>query len=196
MPRTSTTRIFHRHTDGVGTLSLRPFDPGSDSDAATLHSWVVQPYARFWGMGEASVDDVRRDYRAITESAHHDAFVGERDGEPRFLAERYDPVHAPVGRTYDPQPGDVGMHLLVGPPAQRVPGFTTAVFRTVMDFLFADDEARRVVVEPDARNDKILRLNERLGFRRERVVTLPDKQAWLSLCTRRQYADAIRLLDA
>lgn len=166
-----------------------------DRDAEVLQRWVTHPRSRYWGMSSATVDDVRTAYSGIAAADHHEAFLGLRDGEPMFLTERYDPAHDPVGRTYRPMPGDIGMHVLVAPPDEPIAGLTTAVFRTIMTFLFADPTVRRVVVEPDVRNDKILRLNERMGFRRERIVDLPDKQAWLSFCTRRQHDDALRLLD-
>lgn len=183
-----TTSIFDRQFAGIGRLSLSPFD--LDRHTATLHSWVTQPYARYWGMLNATVDGVRAEYHRIQESGHHHAFLGDLDGEPRFLAERYEPVHDPVGTTYAPAPGDIGMHVLVAPPENPIAGFTTAVFRTVMDFVFADPSVERVVVEPDVRNTKIHALNHRMGFRQHSVVELPGKQAWLSFCTREQYDHA------
>jgi RimJ/RimL family protein N-acetyltransferase len=88
------------------------------------------------------------------------------------------------------------MHVLVAPPGHRLPGFTTAVFETILDFLFSDPLVDRVVVEPDIRNTKIQALNQRMGFRKHSIVQLPDKQAWLSFCTRDQYADAVQLNEA
>jgi hypothetical protein len=35
-----------------------------------------------------------------------------------------------------------------------------------------------------------------MGFRKHSDVQLPDKQAWLSFCTREQYADALRMNEA
>ena len=58
---------------------------------------------------------------------------------------------------------------------------------TVLDRLFAKDKVERVVVEPDARNHKIHVLNARLGFQPAGEVTLPDKQALLSFCTREAF---------
>jgi hypothetical protein len=45
-----------------------------------------------------------------------------------------------------------------------------------------------VVVEPDARNDKIAVLNAAVGFVVARTVELPDKTAALSFCTREGFA--------
>ena len=84
------------------------------------------------------------------------------------------------------------MHVLVAPPQVRIPGFTGAIFETILDSLFSDPLVDRIVVEPDVRNTKIQALNERMGFRKHSIVDLPGKQAWLSFCTRDQYAEATR----
>ena len=83
----------------------------------------------------ASLADVRAEYERILQTGHHQAFLGEHDGRPAFLMERYDPAFDAVGGTYTPAPGDIGMHVLVGPPepGQRVPGFTGAVFETILE---------------------------------------------------------------
>lgn len=185
---------FQRYTAGIGTLSLRPFDLATD--VTTLHRWVTQPYAEYWGLLTASVADVQAEYERIERSGHHRAFLGEHDGRPAFLMERYEPAHDPVGQVYDPAPGDIGMHVLVAPPVRQISGFTGAVFETILDYLFSDPLIDRIVVEPDVRNTKIQALNDRMGFRKHSIVTLPDKQAWLSFCTRDQYADATRMNEA
>ncbi|GAA3108676.1 hypothetical protein JOF29_001551 [Kribbella aluminosa] len=194
MPRALPEPTHRRFVAGLGTLSLRPFDLGAD--VRTLHSWVTQPYARYWGLLNASVADVHAEYQRIAATGHHRAFLGEHDGRPAFLMERYAPAHDPVGQVYDVAPGDVGMHVLVGPPVAPIAGFTGAVFETIMDSLFSDPLVDRVVVEPDVRNSKIQALNARMGFRKHSIVALPDKQAWLSFCTRDQYADALRMNEA
>ncbi|MEV4260095.1 GNAT family N-acetyltransferase [Kribbella sp. NPDC049584] len=194
MTRALPEPTYRRFVAGLGTLSLRPFD--LTEDVTTLHSWVTQPYARYWGLLNASVADVHTEYLRISRSAQHHAFLGEHDGRPAFLMERYEPAYDAVGQVYDVAPGDIGMHVLVGPAVTPITGFTAAVFETIMDSLFSDPLVDRVVVEPDVRNVKIQALNERMGFRKHSVVQLPDKQAWLSFCTRDQYADAQRMNEA
>lgn len=194
MTRALPEPTYRRFFPGLGTLSLRPFD--LDADVELLHSWVTQPYAEYWGLQRASVADVRAEYERIAATEHHQAYLGEHDGRATFLMERYLPVYDAVGQVYDVAPGDVGMHVLVGPPVVRITGFTGAVFETIMDCLFSDPLVDRVVVEPDVRNAKIQALNARMGFRKHSIVSLPDKQAWLSFCTRDQYADALRMNEA
>jgi hypothetical protein len=163
----------------------------AEADAPLLHRWVTQPYASFWGMLSASIEDVVEEYARIQASGHHHALLGLDGGVPAFLMEEYLPDFSPLAAVYAVQPGDVGMHLLVAPPSEGPePGYTTAVMDAVLGRLFARPEVQRVVVEPDARNTKIHALNERLGFQPAGVVTLPDKEALLSFCTRADYLAA------
>jgi RimJ/RimL family protein N-acetyltransferase len=62
----------------------------------------------------------------------------------------------------------------------------------VMDALFADPATRRVVVEPDVRNEAVHELNATVGFRVVGEVELPNKRALLSICTRAAYEAAVR----
>ncbi|WP_336711912.1 GNAT family N-acetyltransferase [Arthrobacter sp. USHLN218] len=165
-----------------------PADP--EADAVLLHGWVTRDYARFWGMLTASPEDVRAELAGIAANPHHEAWLGYDGGVPAFLMERYLPQHSPLAGLYPAAEGDIGMHLLVGPPDAPRSGYTTAVFRSVLEFLFSSPAVRRIVVEPDVRNTKILDLNRRLGFRRQSRLRLPDKEAWLSFCTREDFARA------
>ena len=84
----SAATVFARADDRLGSFALRPLDP--DADAPLLHGWVTHPKSAFWMMGDADVERVRDEYRAIAGHPHHDAFIGLHDGRPAFLAERYD----------------------------------------------------------------------------------------------------------
>lgn len=167
------------------SFDFRPVDPASD--ATLLHSWMSRDYARFWGMGTATVDEVRSEYAGIDANPHHEAWLGLLGDTPAFLMESYAPEHSPLASLYPLQPGDRGMHLLMGPPDIPQHGFTSAAFRSVMVFLFSQPETQRVVVEPDVRNTKIQVLNQRMGFQPHSRIKLPDKTALLSFCTRQQF---------
>ena len=171
------------------TFTFRCLD--AEADAPLLHSWVTQPYASFWGMLSASVEDVVQEYKKIQASGHHHALLGLDGGVPAFLMEEYLPASSPLAAVYPVLAGDVGMHLLVAPPSNApVPGYTAAVMDAVLARLFSKPGVDRVVVEPDARNTKIHALNDRLGFQSVGVATLPDKVALLSFCSRDDYLAA------
>jgi RimJ/RimL family protein N-acetyltransferase len=165
-------------------FSFRPVDPSGDAEL--LHGWVTHPKCAYWLMQDASLADVVEEYRTIDEKPRHDAFLGLHEGRPAFLVERYDPA-AELGAYYTAEPGDVGMHFLVPPTTEPRHGFTRAVIAAVMELLFSDPATRRVVVEPDARNTAVHKLNTYVGFEVAATIRLPHKDALLSICTREQY---------
>lgn len=170
-------------------LTIEPLDV--PRHAPLLHAWVTHPRSVFWMMQGATPAEVREEYDGIAADPHHDAFLGRADGQPAFLVETYDPAYSPLADLPELQPGDLGMHVLVAPPdGDPVRGFTTQVFGAVLEHCFADPAVRRVVVEPDARNDAIRRKNVAAGFVELREVALPGKTAVLSVCTREAYERA------
>lgn len=182
--------VLFRRTDPLGEFALRRLVP--ETDAPEIHRWLVQPYARYWGMLDASVADVAASYGRLNAMPGRAAFLGLCNGAPCFLMERYDPADDPVGGCYRVQSGDVGMHLLIAPPQTPMHGFSLAVMRTVMEYLFSEITTDRVVVEPDWRNHRIHALNRRVGFVHERLIRIGAKTACLAFCRREQYAAAVR----
>lgn len=182
--------VLFRRTDPLGEFALRRFVP--ETDAPEVQRWLSQPYAHYWGMLDASVADVAASYARLNATPGRAAYLGLCDGTPCFLVERYDPSDDAVGGCYRALPGDVGMHLLLAPAEKPVHGFSLAVMRTVMEYLFSEIATGRVVVEPDGRNHKIHALNRRVGFMHERLIRIGEKTACLAFCRREDYAAAVR----
>lgn len=163
-------------------------------DIPLLHGWLIEERAAFWQMRDKSEEQVRQAYAAIMDSGHATAYLGWRDDgtdpEPAFLAECYDPAHDRIREFYDVQPGDLGMHVFIGPCAKPIPGYSRSVFYALMRFMLLHLGARRIVVEPDARNHKIHALNRSAGFVYDRDVVFPEKTASLAFCTRREFEQA------
>lgn len=167
-------------------MRLVPFD--LDRDFPLLHAWVTNPRARYWGLADATAEQVRAEYVKLTTDPHYDVWLGlDDDGAPLFLAETYEPAHSELAPHYDVRPGDIGMHVLVAPPSVKRAGLTSAVMRAVMDFCFADPRIDRVVVEPDVDNAAIHRKNAEVGFVVVKDVPLHGKTGRLSFCTRTAY---------
>jgi hypothetical protein len=179
-----TDTVFTRTDEHLGTFALRPVDPFRDAEL--LLGWLTHPKSVFWMMQNAALPDVEREFLDIAARPRHDAFLGLHEGTPAFLVERYDPADE-LGEAHAALPGDVGMHFLCAPTATPLHGFTRAVLTTVMELLFSDPEVQRVVVEPDVRNTGVHALNAAVGFRVEKTISLPEKDAFLSLCTRDDY---------
>ncbi|WP_456564275.1 GNAT family N-acetyltransferase [Blastococcus sp. SYSU D00695] len=162
-----------------------------DRDLDLLHPWVTSPRSAYWLMQGAGRDDVRAAYTAITADPDHDAWLGRIAGVPAFLTETYDPRTRELPGHWAAEPGDVGMHVLVAPPADglpSVPGFTAAVMAAVVRFCLDRPGARRVVVEPDARNTAIRAKNRAAGFVEHGPLDLGHKTAMLSTCTPAAFA--------
>lgn len=159
-------------------------------EGALLHRWFIEPRARFWLMQDKSEAEVRAAYQAMLDSGHATPYLGWRDGRAQFLAECYDPAFDRIREFYPVQPGDLGMHIFIGPAARPQPGFSRGVFFALMRFMFRHLAARRIVVEPDADNHKIHALNRSAGFVYERQVQFPEKIAALAFCTRRDFDQA------
>lgn len=168
---------YRSDVGGFGVVTIRPVRP--DEDVDLLHGWVTQDRARFWGMREASRERVHEIYSYLDSLATHHAYLVHRDGVPAALAQTYQPEADPVGECYEVRPGDVGVHLLIGPPTVVERGFTGALFGAILDFVLADPGRLRVVMEPDARNDRAINRFLRTGFRPGPLIDLPEKRARL-----------------
>lgn len=157
------------------------------SDAVFLLEWVTHPHAKYWGMLDATKEDLIAAYTQLLNIPNYKVYVGEINGEATFLMESYDPKTDFIGKKYEVQEGDCGMHVLVKPPNKSIRGFTWHIFSSIMNFLFEDKKCRRIVVEPDIHNSKIHRLNKRAGFVYEKEIALPNKVAFLAFCTLESY---------
>ncbi len=166
-------------------VTCEPLDPARDAEL--IHGWVTQERARFWMMGDHSVEQVREIYEWIDEQPTHAAYLVHHAGRPVALFQTYDPRAEEIGRHYDVRDGDIGMHLLMGPIETPVPGLTWAVFDLMAEIVFADPAIDRVIAEPDVRNDKMLRLVDGRGMDRAGVVELETKPAALVFYTREHF---------
>ncbi|MDG4765709.1 GNAT family N-acetyltransferase [Solwaraspora sp. WMMD406] len=182
---TTPTTVF-ASTTPLGTVTVEPLDV--ERHATLLHAWITHPRSIFWGMPDADLDAVRREYERIVANPHHHAWLGRLDDVPLFLTETYDPAHSELATHYPVAPGDVGMHVLVAPPDRPLHRLTSTVMRAVMTFIFAEPAHQRVVVEPDVRNEAIAAKNAEAGFVVDRLIQLSDKRARLSFCTRAEFA--------
>ena len=178
-------KLFTKSLDGFGEIDIRPFRITEDSKF--LHHWVNLDYAVFWGMKGSSLQEVKQEYARLMEPDHYDVFVGIFQDQPVFILERYNPKFDHIGKSYSVRKGDCGIHIIVAPPEIRIPNFTWYLFTTIMDFIFQDSEVYRILVEPDIRNKKMFALCQRIGFKLDKIVELPNKTAQLAFLNKDQH---------
>ena len=171
--------VDERTVDGLGRITVCVLDPDADLD--TIHAWVTAPGTGFWGLAELSREELRDTYAFVDSLPTHHAYLIRCDGEPVALLQAYDPADDPVGECYEVQPGDVGVHLLIG--AGGRPGATTRLLGALVAFLLSRPGACRIVAEPDVRNDRALARLTRTGFVAGPVIDLPHKRAQLAFLT-------------
>lgn len=159
-----------------GHFSLRRLDPDADLDL--LHAWMNDPaVARFWELAKPRAE-IAEYLRAQCGNGWCSPCLGLLDGAPMSYWELYDPQREGLALHYPAQPGDIGLHLLLGPESARGRGLGAPLLRAVTDWQFAQDaRVRRIVAEPDVRNLASIRVFERAGFTRHGELDLVGKRA-------------------
>ncbi|MGC9537137.1 GNAT family N-acetyltransferase [Streptomyces sp. UG1] len=175
VPATTVREPVHEEVvDGFGTVRIRALDPRADAEV--VHGWVSQERALFWGMNGLTRDQVSEIYAHMATLDTHHAFLVLRDADPVALLQTYEPEADRVSEVYDVLPGDIGVHLLLAPagPGGGRRGWTSALVTVVTSYVFRTLGRRRVVVDPDVRNEKAIARFLRQGFRAGPVVVLPE----------------------
>ncbi|MFM9612704.1 siderophore biosynthesis protein [Streptomyces sp. V2] len=163
--------VHEQPVPGFGTVRIRPLDPVAD--ARTIHPWVTAQRAEFWGMNGLTEPQITELYTHMATLDTHHAFLAELEGVPVALLQLYDPAADRVGACYDVAAGDAGVHVLLA-PGERQPGWSGALLGAYAAYVFRTLGYRRVVVDPDPRNEKAVARFLRQGFTPGPVVTLPE----------------------
>ncbi|MFB7931934.1 GNAT family N-acetyltransferase [Streptomyces sp. NPDC056039] len=174
IPYASRTAVHEQVTDGFGTVRVLPLDP--ESDAAVIHRWVNEDRAAFWGMNDLTERQVAETYAHLDTLTTHHAYLVVRDGEPVAVLQTYEPEADRVSEAYDVRPGDIGVHLLLAPvgPGGARSGWTALLVASIAGYVLLGLDRRRVVVDPDVRNEKAVTRFLKLGFTAGPVVVLPE----------------------
>ncbi|WP_455355090.1 GNAT family N-acetyltransferase [Streptomyces sp. SYSU K217416] len=165
--------VHEQLVDGLGTVRIVPVDP--PADAAVIHRWVTEERARFWGMGDTTREQVEEIYTHLDSLTTHHAYLVHLGDEPVALFQTYEPEADRVSECYDVEPGDIGVHLMLGPATGGPrPGYTAALLSVFVGHVLSGPGRRRVVAEPDARNEKAIARLQRTGFALGPEVVLPE----------------------
>lgn len=167
--------VHEQTIDGFGTVRVLPVDPRADLDV--VHAWVGAERAAYWGMTGFTRQQVLETFLHLDSLDTHHAFLAVKDGVPAALFQTYEPTADRVGECYEVAPGDIGVHLLIGPPEEGAgarPGWSSALLTAFLGYALTGLDRRRAVVEPDARNTKAIERLTRTGFVPAGDIVLPE----------------------
>lgn len=177
---------FERYHPTIGKrISFHPVK--LDRDLELLHHWMHQPHViPFWNLN-ISLDRYRKHLQTFLADTHQSLYIGSLDGVPMSYWETYWAKDDILGKHYDVHPHDQGIHLLIGPPTYLGKGYALPLLQTMTAWLFEHTATQKVVAEPDIRNDKMIHIFTKCGFRLQKEIQLPDKRAALMYCHRETF---------
>ncbi|MER6350019.1 GNAT family N-acetyltransferase [Streptomyces sp. NPDC001595] len=174
-PYVSRETVHEEVVDGFGTVRVLPLD--AKADAEVIHGWVSEERASFWGMNGLTQDQVADTYAHMDTLDTHHAFLLVKDGVAAALLQTYEPEADRVSECYPPEPGDIGIHLLLAPATTTGgarAGWTAGLVAAVYGYVFRTLDRRRIVVDPDVANDKAIARFVKQGFEAGPAVVLPE----------------------
>ena len=160
-----------------------------ERDLGRLHAWLGSDHVKPYWQLDLPLPAFRDHLAETLADDHLTPYVGCLDHVPMSYWECYWAADDDVANHYDADPTDQGVHLLIGPPEYLGHGYARALLRAVVAMQFRHPETDRVVAEPDARNERAIRVFEECGFesREEFHFDEAEKDALLLVCGRERF---------
>ncbi|WP_394345820.1 GNAT family N-acetyltransferase [Halegenticoccus tardaugens] len=183
---------YQRHDPEIDrTISFRPATMGAD--LGRLHRWLNEEHVLPYWRLDHPLPVFRKRLAEKLADDHLTPYVGCLDHVPMSYWERYWAADDPLADHYDARPADQGVHLLVGAPEYLGRGYATPLLRSMTEFALRHPETDRVVAEPDARNERAIRVFEACGYEPVREFEFPaeEKTALLVVCERERFESEV-----
>jgi RimJ/RimL family protein N-acetyltransferase len=183
-----TDPLFSTDRGALGGIEFRPLDP--DSDLAIVHDWVNRDYARFWRMQGMSLPEVEAAYREKLGRENYSAYIGIHLPTKKrvFLCETYNPLTEELGKHYNSVSTDRGLHFIRAPRERIIGDFSWHLLMAVTEFIFCDPSVKRIVLEPDIANRKMIYLLLQCGYSPGGVIHLRHKTARFVFISRERFS--------
>lgn len=158
-----------------------------DRDLGRLHTWLNSEHVLPYWQQNDPLPQVRDTIAGRAANEEQTLYIGYLDHTPMSYWESYWPSADRIAEYYDADPTDQGIHLLIGPPEYLGQGYATPLLKAMTTFQFQHPETRRIVTEPDVRNETAIHVFENCGFEPQREIELPDKTGLLMFCRRETF---------
>lgn len=149
----------------------------------------------FWDLARP-VEGIRHYIEENLADEQQTPYIGSLDGEPMSYWEAYSVPDDVVGRYYQADAADRGVHLLIGPPEHLGRGLALPLLRAMTAFQLSYPGTQRVVAEPNVRNGRMIHVFGPSGYEKQREIDLPDKRAALMFCDKDRFLDLFVALFA
>lgn len=172
------------HTDLISNKTLSFRYVNFEKDVTLLHSWMNERHVvPFWQL-DISLADYKRHLQNFLEDDHQTLLIGEIDGVPVSYWESYWVKGDIIKNYYEFDEYDQGLHLLIGEKSYLGKGYIYPLLLSILKQKFEVRETKKVIVEPDIRNEKMIHVFKKCGFSPIKEVVLPDKTGLLMFCER------------
>lgn len=183
----SNSHTFTREPDGQAgeRIQFRAVDETADFDL--LNGWMHQAHVvPFWQLNISESKYQTHLHKALNDT-HQKLYIGEIDGRPVSYWEVYWAEDDVIGSYYRAEPGDQGVHLLIGPPEETGRGYALPLLKAMLSMQFQHARTARIIAEPDITNGKMIHVFKKAGFEPVKPVDLPDKRGLLMVCRRETF---------
>jgi acetyl CoA:N6-hydroxylysine acetyl transferase len=156
-------------------------------DLNRLHSWMHEKHViPFWNL-DISLEKYRLHLEKFMQDDHQTLLIGELNGVPMSYWESYWVKDDMIGKYYEFDEYDQGIHLLIGEKEFLGKGLIYPLLLTILYKKFQVSNTNQVIVEPDIRNEKMIHVFKKCGFQAVKEVVLPDKKGLLMRCDRKVF---------
>lgn len=146
----------------VGAADLA-FVPLAQAHRDLLHGWLRADHVqRWWGI-EGPVEATTAYIDLIRAMDHQRGWIVADAAGPFAYVETYVVAGDPLAAHYAAEPGDRGLHLMVGEVDRLGTEASRALAVSVLAGLIAEPGVTRVLCEPNVRNERMLRFCASLG---------------------------------
>ena len=165
----------------------------SDKEYALLLKWLANPSVNEWYENRAglTLDAIRTKYRPrVVGESHVRAAIIERQHKPIGYLQYYE-TQKEKYRLKEPvleEPNVWAMDIFIGEPSLFGKGLGSASLELMLRFLFDQKGAKKVIIDPDVRNERAIRAYEKAGFRKLKRLKHWETHlgeptdAWLMVC--------------
>nr|WP_052807356.1 GNAT family N-acetyltransferase [Risungbinella massiliensis] len=166
-------------------ITFRPVQ--IETDFGLLHRWQHEQHViPYWNL-DISLEAYQKHLTEFLQDPHQSLHIGMIDGIPMSYWETYWVQGDILEGSYDSHPADQGVHLLIGETDYLGKGYALPLLRAITSLLFEHPETEKVVAEPNILNKKMIHIFEKCGYRFQKKIDLPDKEAALLFCYREEF---------